>query len=64
MILKKITIQTSKSNITRAGSYIDTPTELKLKRAVVNILNKGNKCIKWSLLAFLHYDNIKNYDKN
>ena len=36
------------------ASYIDWPKEIKLKKAVVNIQNKDNKCFLWSVLAHLH----------
>ena len=52
-----LTIQFSKVKQTRAGSYIATPEVLALKRAVDNIKNTDEKCLVWSLLAFLHYDN-------
>ena len=36
------------------ASYIDLLKEIKLKKAVVNIQNKDNKCFLWSVLAQLH----------
>ena len=35
--ITKLTVQTGKIKKTRAGSYIKTPDQLKLKRAIVNI---------------------------
>ncbi len=43
-----------KSDPLQASSFIDLPKEIKLKKAVVNIQNKDNKCFLWSVLAHLH----------
>ncbi len=43
-----------KSDPLQASSYIDLPKKIKLKKAVVNIQNKDNKCFLWSVLAHLH----------
>ena len=61
--IESITIQISKSKKTRAGTFIQTPLKLKNKRAIINIKNKDDKCIKWSLLCYLHQDKF-NDDKN
>ena len=62
--ISSVIIQISKSIKTRAGFFIETPELLKNKRAIVNIKNNDDKCIIWALLAFLHYNDIKNKDKN
>ena len=49
-------IQISKSKKTRAGSYIQTPEILKKKRAIINIQNKDDKCIKWAMLCHLYQE--------
>ena len=36
------------------SSYIPTPKEIANSTAVLNIKNNDNKCILWSILAFLH----------
>ena len=41
------------------SSYIDLPLEIKNKKACVNIQNKDEECFKYSILAALHYDEIK-----
>ena len=48
----------------REASYIELPEKIKLSRACVNIKNLDNKCFKWSLLAYKHYDEITNKHKN
>ena len=37
-----------------ASSYIPTPKELAGTRSILNIQNKDNKCIVWSILAHFH----------
>ena len=42
------------------SSYMDLPLEIKNKKAFVNVQNKNdNECFKYSILAALHYDEIK-----
>ena len=58
-----------KSYSLKASSCIDLPKEIKLKKAVVNIQNKDNKCFLWSVLAHLHPphwnpERVKHYKKN
>ena len=49
------------------NSYMELPEFIKKKRAVLNIENKDNKCILWSILAHMHpmewYDNPKRVSK-
>ena len=40
-----------KSDPLQASPYIDLPKKINLKKAVVNIQNKDNKCFLWSVLA-------------
>ena len=35
----------------RGGSYMALPTKLKNKRAILNIQNRDNECLRWSLRA-------------
>ena len=37
----------------RDGSYMVLPTKLKNKRAILNIQNRDNECLRWSLRAAL-----------
>ena len=41
------------------SSYIDLPLEIKNKKACVNIQNNNEECFKYSILAALHYQEIK-----
>ena len=60
----KITIGLNKSIKTKAGSYFKTPEVLQYKKAIVNIKNTDDKCLEWCLLAYKHYEDINNKDKN
>ena len=37
----------------RGGSYIPLPKEIQVKRAVVNVINRDDDCLRWSLRAAL-----------
>ena len=37
----------------RGGSYIPLPKEIQVKRAVVNVKNRDDDCLRWSLRAAL-----------
>ena len=38
----------------KVGSYIDLPKYLKEKKAIVNVQNTDQQCLKWALLSALH----------
>ena len=38
----------------KGSSYIELPKYLKNKKAIVNVRNEDNKCLKWALLSALH----------
>ena len=38
----------------KGSSYIDLPKYLKDKKAIINVKNEDNKCLKWALLSALH----------
>jgi hypothetical protein len=54
----QISIQSSTSNQTRAGSYIPLPEWIERKKACVNIKNTDNECIKYCLIANNHFDEV------
>ena len=37
----------------RGGTYFPPPQELKNKKAIINVQNKDNECLKWALRAAL-----------
>ena len=47
-------------DITRGGSYIASPDWISSKKATINPKNeKDNECFKWSIIAGLNYNKIK-----
>ena len=47
-------LRINKYNPLRGSSYIDLPREIKVKKAVVNVKNRDDKCFVWSILSALH----------
>lgn len=62
--IKLLSVQFSETRRVRGGSFIELPDWVKLKRCCVNIKNKDDKCIVWSLLAYKYYDTLTRKDKN
>ena len=60
----EIQMSTSRNKAIAGKSFIELPLWIKNKRCCVNIKNEDNKCFKWALLAYKHYDNIKSTTKN
>ena len=48
-----------KISLNRGGSYIDSPTWIKHKKAKINPQNKDNECFKYATTAALNYEKIK-----
>ena len=38
----------------KGSSYIELPKYLKKKKAIINVKNQDNECLKWALLSALH----------
>ena len=38
----------------KGSSYLDLPDKLKSKKAIINVKNNDNECLKWALLSALH----------
>ena len=50
-----------KISLNRGGSYINSPEQLKNKKATTNYKNKDDKCFQYALTVALNYqNNIKN----
>ena len=47
-------IHTVEYNPNKGSSYIDLPSWIKNKKAIVNIKNKDDKCFLWCILRYLH----------
>jgi hypothetical protein len=60
----EIDIMTSRNKAIAGKSFFELPLWIKNKRCCVNIKNDDEKCFKWSLLAYKHYDDIKSTSKS
>ena len=47
-------VNTIEFNPTKGSTYIDLPSWIKNKKAIVNIKNKDDKCFLWCILRYLH----------
>ena len=52
-----------KISLSRGGSYIDSPSWLKNKRATMNPQNKDNECFKYVITVALNHERIKKTHK-
>ena len=50
----KLEIHTVEYNPNKGSYYIDLPSGIKNKKAIVNIKNKDEKCFLWCILRYLH----------
>lgn len=62
----ELNVQVSSYNPLNGSTYIKTPTELKSKRAIVNVRNNDDLCFAWAVLSALHpadlnSDRVQNY---
>jgi len=53
----------------RGGSYMPLPEKLKNKKAIINVKNRDNKCLRWALRAYLfparsHVNRTSSYPTN
>ena len=53
----------------RGGTYMPLPEKLKSKKAIINVKNRDNMCLRWALRAHLfpartHVDRISSYPTN
>ena len=57
-----LTVNINKYNPLRAGCNIQLPSEIMMKKAVINVRSNDNACFAWSLMASL-YPTEKNTDR-
>ena len=60
--INAVNLNIAKYNAIRGASYIPTPSAIQVKKAVVNIKNKDQKCFLYSILAFM-FLNKNNVEK-
>lgn len=63
--IQYLEIGKNRYNPLRASSFIELPTVIKIKHAVVNVKNEDNMCFKWATLSALypsenHVDRLSN----
>ena len=51
--VKKVYLDVARYVPIRGGSYIPLPPELKAKQAIINIKNRDDECLRWSIRAAL-----------
>ena len=54
LLNKLFILGTVKYDPLRASSYLATPKELKHRGALINVINRNEKCFLWSVLASVH----------
>ena len=48
-----------KISLNRGGSYIDSPDEIKNKKAGINPQNEDNECLKYAITVALNHEKIE-----
>ena len=54
MHVEKLVLHTTRWDPINAGSYIDLPEPLKNTKAIINMQNEDEECLKWSVLRALN----------
>ena len=57
--IKILKIKVDRFNPLQGDGYIDLPTAIKTKKAIINVKNKDNKCFEYAILSALHHSEIK-----
>lgn len=58
--ISELRIYVNQYSVHRGSSHIPTPKFLRLKRAIVNVLNFDDElCFKWAVLSKIHEDSIR-----
>ena len=55
--VKKLVLHTTRWDPINAGSYIEVPAALKNKKALINMKNQDEECLKWTILRALYPKN-------
>ena len=56
-------VETSRYKPNHGSSYLKTPKKIGAKGAIVNVINRDSRCFEYSILAAMHYDEIKSLYK-
>ena len=57
--IKILEIKVDRFNPLKGEGYIDFPTAIKTKKAIINVRNKDNRCFEYAILSALHHSEIK-----
>ena len=57
--IENLFLKVDRFNPLKGEGYIDLPTAIKTKRAVINVKNEDNKCFEYAILSALHHSEIK-----
>ena len=49
-----LSVNFSKYTPLKGSSFIELPDYLKTKKAIINVKNEDNECLKWALISALH----------
>ena len=56
--VEKLVLHTTRWDPINAGSYIELPEALKNKKAIINMKNEDDECLKWCVLRALNPKDI------
>ena len=59
--IRAVNLNIARYNPIRGASYIKTPKAIEVKKAIVNIQNKDQKCFLYSILASKHHVSYKDH---
>lgn len=61
--IDRLTVQIFKYEPLRGSGDISLPKSIANKTSIVNLKNTNHECFKWSILAALHHNEVKNKNK-
>ena len=62
--IENLFLKVARFNLLKGEGYIDLPTAIKTKRAVINVKNKDNKCFEYAILSALHHNEVDQKQTN
>jgi len=57
-------VRIAKYRTLRGGCFIEIPSYLQQKRAIINVRNNDTQCFKWSFLSIMHYNDVNSKHRN
>ena len=67
-VVKRFTVVITQYRPLSGSTYIPTPSSIVKKHAIINVINRDNRCFEWSILSCLypaksHLNNVYSYNK-